>query len=200
MPKPMCRPLPEILRRPMKPRRAPEGLLGLAAGSDKYEAEFAHRFQLLIEHYGVNPESDHFWRDLAIRLIDDFVPGLREGGPERRGRPANRRTADARLARRALLVEVEAIQGANPAISQTAALLRAADKLQKRALITRFASISPKALRDEIKLARQERWAEKYANMPLALLSFGLPADLSITSLGHSGDGLLGRAKKATAK
>lgn len=53
---------------------------------------FAHRarcFQLLFEHYGIEPGGPDAWNDLAHRLAFDHVPGLSigEAGKRGRGRP-----------------------------------------------------------------------------------------------------------------
>lgn len=52
-------------------------------GSDNYEAEslayetkVASRLRLLMEHYEINPEAASSWRELAIKLAQEHVPGL----------------------------------------------------------------------------------------------------------------------------
>ncbi|MHA7828923.1 MAG: hypothetical protein ACX93P_15330 [Roseovarius sp.] len=51
------------------------------AKKQEYDLEKKRRFDLLMRHYEIDPQSKVAWQHLAIRLAEDHVPGLKPWRP-----------------------------------------------------------------------------------------------------------------------
>jgi hypothetical protein len=134
--------------KPLRPARH-FGLLQLKTSDPEWEAEFKRRFAHLVAHYRLSDTAD-LWPELALKLIWDFVPGLRQPR-NRRGRPRDD-SQEARDRRARLLTHVEMLRGGNPAIKDLSACKRLSER---RA--TEFAGENPETLRKWLRVARKER-------------------------------------------
>ena len=144
---------PDLLK-PMKRRRR-TNYNHIALTTPAWEAELKRRFELLLDHYGLpDATGPDFWPMLASKLIDDFVPGLNEGGPAKGGRPVETHSPAKRADRARLLAEINAAKPKS-AMERHVVLVRAA-KAKTNPLPGRFVKMPSSSLRREIALAESE--------------------------------------------
>ncbi|MGE0735300.1 MAG: hypothetical protein AB7P50_11160 [Alphaproteobacteria bacterium] len=170
MAKTVQQPFKGDLMKPMA-RRRKSGLLNVWADEEVWKRELYRRWGLLFEHYGIDRKSEHATFELAVKLAVDFVPGMQEAKPERRGRPKSRTTPARRQFRGELLAEFDAAKERNPTLSEEA-ILRSLKSQWRRAGKSGPAGLSIRSLRHDLKAAREER---HYAAMVagLAMPGFG---------------------------
>ena len=80
------------------PRRKRRGYWETPEPDAEWDAEFARKFHLLLDHYGLDQNDSELWPNLALSLIDDHVPGLQEASTAIRsngfGPPADHTSPD----------------------------------------------------------------------------------------------------------
>ena len=125
MPKSVKLPFCEDLCTPMPRRPRIGGLLSQRPVDDPtWQAEWWRRVELLLQHYAVDADNDPDWQTtLMVALAQDFVPGITEAEPTRRGRPRTKSTYSAQEARRHLLKAVVEKMELNPHLSNRNACL-----------------------------------------------------------------------------
>ena len=72
---------PDPLETPLEAPPVQVGCDNYEAKKQEYDQEIARRLDLLMRHYQIDPRAENAWQQLACRLAQDHVPGLKPWRP-----------------------------------------------------------------------------------------------------------------------
>ena len=62
-----------------------EAVISAEEARDQLRAEVLEKLRLLLDHYGISRDDKQYWRNLALALARDHVPGFQIAQPTKRG-------------------------------------------------------------------------------------------------------------------